>query len=295
MIEFDFSLTRPAQGGHAFSLAMDGEIAAGDFVTLFGASGAGKSTLLRLMAGLETPTRGRLVVDGELWLDTERGVSLPVQSRAIGLVFQDYALFPNMSVRENLRFAAGKNQDSWVAELLEITGLATLAERLPAMLSGGQKQRVALARALARKPRLLFLDEPLSALDLSLRLKLQQELLQLHQRFDLTTVLVSHDLSEVFRLSNRVLVCESGRIVKHGTPQALFLEHAVAGNRLTLSAELIAKRQSDVVWIMTLLVGQDLIEVIATADEAARFAPGDRVAFGASTFGASLSPAAPRA
>lgn len=286
MIEFDFSLKH----GAGFALEMAGRFDTGQLAALFGPSGAGKSTLLRLLAGLARPERGRLVVDGEVWFDSTAGIDKPVQQRAIGMVFQDYALFPNMSVRGNLLYAAGKHEHGWVDELLEMTGLAALAERRPGALSGGQQQRVALARALARKPRLLLLDEPLSALDTELRHHLQQEIASLHRRFGLSTLLVSHDVGEVYRLADQVLLCEHGRIVRQGTPQALFLERALAGSRLTLSAELLAKRQSDVVWIMTLLVGQDIVEVMASAEEAQRFHPGDRLALATNTFGALLMP-----
>jgi molybdate transport system ATP-binding protein len=286
MIEFEFTL----EHGRSFALNMAGGFASGQLVTLFGPSGAGKSTLLRLLAGLATPSSGRLVVDGEVWFDSTAGINKPAQQRAIGMVFQDYALFPNMSVRENLLFAAGKREQTWVEELLELTGLSALAGRRPSALSGGQQQRVALARALARKPRLLLLDEPLSALDAGLRLRLQQEIASLHRRFGLTTILVSHDVAEVYRLAEQVLLCEHGRIVRQDTPQAVFMQRALSGNRLTLSAELLAKRQSDVVWIMTLLVGQDIVEVMASAEEAQRFAPGDRLALATNTFGALLMP-----
>lgn len=287
MIEFDFSLKRR----DGFALEMAGQFNSGQLVALFGPSGSGKSTLLRLLAGLETPECGRLVVDGEVWFDSAAGINKPVQQRAIGMVFQDYALFPNMSVRDNLLFAAGRKEQAWVDKLLQLTGLTELAGRRPGALSGGQQQRVALARALARKPRLLLLDEPLSALDTSLRHHLQQEIAALQRRFGLSTVLVSHDVAEVYRLTQRVLLTEHGRITRQDTPQAVFMQRALSGNRLTLSAELLAKRRSDVVWIMTLLVGQDIVEVMASEDEAQQFAPGDRLALAPNTFGALLMPA----
>jgi len=293
MIEFDLTLSRQGRsGGSAFTLSMAGQIGDGEFLTLFGASGVGKSTLLRLIAGLEKPCSGSLVVDGETWCDTARGVHKPPQQRTVGFVFQDYALFPAMSVRDNVAYAAGRGESAWVGELLELTRLSGLADRKPHELSGGQQQRVALARALARRPRLLLLDEPLSALDLSLRLKLQQELQALHQRFGLTTILVSHDLSEVFRLSNRVMVCEHGRIVRHGHPRDVFIGQAPSRDRLSLSGELLAKRRSDVVWILTLLVGQDIVEVIATDEEADALEPGARLAISTRAFSPLLMPTA---
>ncbi|MBN2722283.1 MAG: ATP-binding cassette domain-containing protein, partial [Campylobacterales bacterium] len=150
----------------------------GEFLTLFGLSGAGKTTLMRMIAGLEIPDNGRIEVDGEVWFDSELKINLPPQKRSVGFVFQDYALFPTMNVRQNLLFAAENNsQRKYVDTLLEMIELTSLSERLPATLSGGQKQRVALARALVRHPKILLLDEPLSALDPAMRQKLQDELM----------------------------------------------------------------------------------------------------------------------
>ena len=173
----------------------------GELITLFGPSGAGKTTLLRIMAGLVQPDSGHLEVDGEVWFDSDKKINLPPQQRGIGFMFQDYALFPNMTVEENLAFAQDEKDNSRITELIDTFGLNEFRKRKPAGLSGGQKQRVALARALARKPNLLLLDEPLSALDASMRTSLQDEIAHAHQLFGATTLLVSHDMNEVFRLS----------------------------------------------------------------------------------------------
>ena len=261
-------------------LEIDTRIDKGDFVTLFGPSGAGKTTILRMLAGLTLPDSGKIVVNGKTWFDAQRRINLPPQKRAIGFVFQDYALFPNLSVRENIAYAVGKNEVRWVNELLDLTDLGALRDRLPSMLSGGQKQRVALARAIARKPALLLLDEPLSALDLELRSQLQNELTSLHQRFGLTTLLVSHELGEIFRLSHKVLRLEEGRIVQTGTPAEVFLQKRLAG-KLNLHAQVLSIRQEDVVYVVSLLIGQDVIDVIASNDEVAGLHQGDRVAVSA--------------
>ncbi|HYD81692.1 MAG TPA: ABC transporter ATP-binding protein [Paucimonas sp.] len=255
----------------------------GGFVTLFGPSGAGKTTLLRMLAGLTPPDAGRIVVDGECWFDAERRIDLPPQRRSIGFVFQDYALFPNLTVRENIAYALGKGRGEWIEELLESTALQGVRDRLPQTLSGGQKQRVALARALARKPKLLLLDEPLSALDLGLRTQLQDQIAQLHRRFGLTTLLVSHDLGEVFKLSQRVLRIEHGAIVQSGTPAELFLQQRLGG-RINLRAQVLAIRREDVVFIVSLLLGQDIVEVIATNDDIEAVEVGDFVEIAAKAF-----------
>ncbi|WP_136417588.1 ABC transporter ATP-binding protein [Herbaspirillum sp. ST 5-3] len=282
MIDIALVKTLRSSSGQ-LDLAVDAVIADGCFVTLFGASGAGKTSILRMIAGLTEPDGGRIVVNGQVWFDADRRISLAPQKRAIGFVFQDYALFPNLSVRENVAYAASKDDGAWVDELLDLTGLANLQHRLPDTLSGGQKQRVALARAVARRPTLLLLDEPLSALDASLRSQLQDDLLRLHQGLGLTTLLVSHDIGEVFKLSQRVLKLEGGRIVQSGTPSEVFLQQRVAG-KLNVHAQVLALRREEVVCIVSLLIGQDIVEVIASDDEIEGLREGDTVSVSAKAF-----------
>ena len=219
----DFHLTKAlhtAAGPRPLDVALT--IAPGELLALTGPSGAGKTTLLRLLAGLAVPDGGYLTVEGHDWYRQQPRRWLPPQRRPLGFVFQDYALFPNMTVRENVAFAAENLVDKkqLVSDLLATLELAELAERRPAQLSGGQQQRVALARALARRPRLLLLDEPLSALDLPTRLRLQAALAEVHRRFELTTILISHDPAEIARLATRVVELDLGRVVRVGPPAA---------------------------------------------------------------------------
>jgi molybdate transport system ATP-binding protein len=280
----DIALTRTLHSASGpLQLDVQTSIEAGSFVTLFGPSGAGKTSILRMLAGLSNPDRGKIRVNGVTWFDSDKRINLSPQKRSIGFVFQDYALFPNLTVRENVAYAADKNEPRWVDELLGLAGLASLQHRLPGALSGGQKQRVALARAIARKPAILLLDEPLSALDIELRSQLQDDLARLHQRFGLTTLLVSHDVGEVFKLSQRVLRLEGGRIVQSGTPAAVFLQRRVAG-KLNLRAQVLAVRHEEVVHIVSLLIGQDIIEVIASDDEVAGLRHGDFISVSAKAF-----------
>lgn len=191
----------------------------GELVTLYGPSGAGKTTMLRMLCGLSKPDKGTISVEGETWFDAEKKINLKPQRRNIGIVFQDYALFPNMTVKQNLAYALEKNQShGLIDELLELMELTNLHDKKPELLSGGQRQRVALARALVRKPKILLLDEPMSALDTALRLKIQDHISKVHTQYNLTTVLVSHDILEVIRLSQRVLVIEHGTIIRNGSP-----------------------------------------------------------------------------
>lgn len=289
MIELDIRKKLFSVHGE-FTLDLQLSIENGELVTLFGESGAGKTTLLRCLSGLTQPDEGSIRVRRETWFDSARGIDLAVQRRRAGFVFQDYALFPNMSVRGNLEFAQRKGASPQrVADLIEMMKLGELQHRRPDSLSGGQRQRVALARALAAEPELLLLDEPFSALDHEARQRLQDELLHLQRRFSLTTVLVSHDVGEAYKLSRRVAVLEHGRIARIGTPAEIF-GGAHAGGKFSFAGEVLAVEPTDVVFAVTLLVGNQVVRVIATADEARHLKPGGRVMLLSKAFNPVLLP-----
>ncbi len=194
----------------------------GEFVTLLGPSGCGKSTLLRMIGGFEEPTRGRILLDGQ---DVTH---VPPSKRAVNMVFQDYALFPHLSVGKNVGYGlrvAGMPRREVREKALEALALVGLEDRFdaaPHMLSGGQRQRVALARAIVRRPKVLLLDEPLSALDANLREQMQVELKALHTKMGLTFILVTHDQTEALTMSDRIVVMRGGKIVQMGSPVDLY-------------------------------------------------------------------------
>ena len=222
MITFDLHKKLKAPTGN-LELNVNAAMGKGQFTSIYGHSGAGKTSILRMLAGLMKPDSGRIEVDGEIWFDSNEKINLPPQKRKIGFVFQDYALFPNMSVMGNLKFAANKNQNSTIIdEIIEVMELGGLINRNPLVLSGGQQQRVALARALIRKPQLLLLDEPLSALDNEMRIKMQDYILNVHQNYDLNTILVSHQLSEVIKMSDYIVILENGKVIKEGKASDIF-------------------------------------------------------------------------
>jgi ABC-type Fe3+/spermidine/putrescine transport system ATPase subunit len=205
--------------------AVDGlslDIRPGEFLTLLGSSGSGKTTLMRMIAGVEPCTSGRIYIDGRDVTDE------PARTRGVGMVFQQYSLFPHMSVAENIGYGLSikglsKAQiEARVAEMLALIRLPEIADRRPSQLSGGQQQRVALARALATAPSILMLDEPLGALDLKLRRQLQSELKRIHAETAATFLFVTHDQEEALALSDRIAVMRAGRIEQIDTPTQLY-------------------------------------------------------------------------
>jgi iron(III) transport system ATP-binding protein len=207
---------------------VDLRITRGEFVCFLGPSGCGKTTLLRIIAGLETPSAGRL------WQDGREITALPPAGRDYGIVFQSYALFPNLTVADNVAYGLVNRREpktrvrARVAELLSMVGLPGVEARYPAQLSGGQQQRIALARALATSPGLLLLDEPLSALDAIVRVRLRQEIKALQRHLGVTTIMVTHDQEEALSVADRIVVMNHGVIEQVGTPMEVYREPATA-------------------------------------------------------------------
>ncbi|MBZ8185827.1 sulfate/molybdate ABC transporter ATP-binding protein [Campylobacter coli] len=263
MIKIDIKLPINTAKGKK-QLELNTCLKANEITAIFGESGAGKTTLLKIIAGLIKPEFGRIEVGDELWFDTQKNVNLAIQKRKIGFVFQDYALFPNMSVKENISYAATSKQKA--EELLNLMNLENLAKIYPKNLSGGQAQRVALARALAREPQILLLDEPLSALDFKMRSFLQDELVKILQHFKITTLLVSHDLAEIYKLSHRILELSDGKIIKDARTNEFFTSSNLSA-KLRLSATLLEMKKSDILVIFTLLLNQDIVKITLSEEE----------------------------
>ena len=277
------NIHKTLQGSHGpMPLKVDITIKEHTFVALAGKSGSGKTTMLRILAGLET-AKGTINVNGELWQSSK--ISLATQKRGIGFVFQDYALFENMSIQQNLLYV---NKDKKLANhLLEMTELSTLKDRLPRTLSGGQKQRVSLCRAFMNRPKLLLMDEPLSALDPFMRTKLQHDILKLHREFGTTTIMVSHDPSEIYRLAERVITLEQGEIKHDGSPKTTLLQ-TQGSQKFSLTGELLDIIKADVIHIAVIAIGQQIVEVVLDASEAKKFHIGDTVRVSTKAFAPSV-------
>ncbi len=277
MLKIDINKKLYGSNGE-MNLKINLKIAQGDFVALTGLSGSGKTTLLRILAGLEDAS-GVIKINDKIWLDNKK--ILAPQKREIGFVFQDYALFSNMSVENNLLFV--KKDRELANYLLKITELSQLKNRLPNSLSGGQKQRVSLCRALMNKPKLLLMDEPLSALDPAMRTKLQNEILTLHKEFKTTTIMVSHDPSEIYRLSNRVIVLNQGKIIDDGDAKKVLLK-TNGSQKFSFEGELLDIIKVDVIYIAIISIGQQLVEVVVSTNEAKSLKIGNIISVGTKAF-----------
>ncbi|MCW5515985.1 ABC transporter ATP-binding protein [Muriicola sp. Z0-33] len=283
MIELDIGKKLRAAEG-IMHLKLNTVIEKGQLITLYGESGAGKTSTLRMLAGLMKPDSGKIIVNGRTWFDAENKISLSPQKRKIGYVFQDYALFPNMTVRENLEFALPKGEsDHIIAELINIIELEALQDIKPDKLSGGQKQRVALARALVQQPEILLLDEPLAALDNKIRLKLQDYILDAHRHLNLTTILISHDIGEIIKLSSKLYILENGKIIQQGHPEEVFMNRRISG-KFKFTGEVLKIEQEEVVYIVTVLIQSDLVKVIVQEPEIRNLKIGDKVVVASKAF-----------
>ena len=250
----------------------------GEFLAIKGESGSGKTTLLRIIAGLER-AKGEIKVDNEIWQDENN--FLPPQKREIGYVFQDFALFPNMNVLQNLLYV--RKDIDFAMYLLKLSGIENLKDRFPNTLSGGQKQRVALCRALMRKPKILLLDEPFSALDEKRREDLSEKLYLFHKKFNLTTIMVSHSSSEIYKLADNMLELKYGKQIKYADAKELLI-NSKTSEKFSIKGQIIDIIKADIVNIAVVSIGNNIVECVISQNEAKNLKIGDNVLLSTKAF-----------
>jgi len=243
------------------------DVPRGKITALFGPSGAGKSSILRLISGLEIAEDGSISNGNETWFDKAKGINLHPQQRSVGFVFQDYALFPHMTVEKNVVYGI---KEKWrmkeIKDLIAIAGLSGYELHYPAQLSGGQKQRVSLIRAIARKPDILLLDEPFSALDWQTRIQLQEDVKNIIKQFNVTTLYVTHEVTEVYKLANNVIVLESGKEVKRGTPEEVFLGKRLS-TRVQVTGKVVGIEHDSIMASVTILHADQFFKTLIDTEE----------------------------
>ena len=252
----------------------------GSFTVLYGPSGSGKTSILRMFAGLLKPDSGRIIVNQNTWYDSSLKINWKTKDRNLGFVFQDYALFPNMTVIENLNYARKKGDGSGQTEqILELVQLKDLENSKPQVLSGGQQQRLALARALVQKTDILLLDEPLAAQDIEMREQLQTHLKKIHEEREVTVIMVSHDVSEIMELADKVIILEHGKPLREGRPHDVFTsKYDKMGFKL--KGEVIELVQEGSLYWLKVLIGKDLIELKVNEEQGKSFKVGDQLEIG---------------
>ncbi len=268
---------------NGFRLDTAFEVPHGVITALFGPSGAGKSTILRIISGLEAADAGIITYGKDIWYDRTQRICLSPQQRSVGLVFQDFALFPHMTVKKNVAYGIKeKKRLNEINELLSLVGLSDYAHHYPAQLSGGQKQRVALIRALAMRPDLLLLDEPLSALDWETRRQLQEDLRRIVKQFQVTTLYVTHDITEVYKLADFVVIMDSGKVVKRGTPEEVFLGKRLS-TRIQIVGKVVGVERNPIMVAVTVMHGDQYFKTLIDTEELDRLnlKIGDDVVIGA--------------
>ncbi|MEQ9443136.1 MAG: ATP-binding cassette domain-containing protein [Cyclobacteriaceae bacterium] len=266
----DITLQKKLRGGKDFfQLDISFQAPAGGILAIMGPSGAGKTSILKMIAGLLQPDHGRIEINEQRWFDSNQRINIRPQHRSIGYVFQEYALFPNMSVRDNLQYALAPRQSpGLIDEVLELMHIQNLQQQKPIALSGGQQQRVALARAIVRRPQILLLDEPFAALDKSMRTKLQNDLIAIHRQYQTTTLLVSHDPTEIARMADEVIVLSNGAVIQQGKPSSVL----ASGTNTLLEGEVLSIDQNTLT-----IVSKNSISTLQVTDASSQYEIGDSI------------------
>ena len=288
MIEVDICKRLESAEG-TFELVVQCSLLPGRINSFFGKSGVGKTSLLKMLAGLMKPDEGQISVNGKLWFHSEKGINIRPQDRQLGFVMQNSGLFPHMTLKENIVFAQPNGAKlEEVQQLLEDFGLIKLQDEKPHRLSGGQTQLAVLAQSLARKPQILLLDEPLSALDAKMRRQMQIYILKTQNKQLLSTILVSHDVREVIKLADEGFLIEQGKVINHGSPKDLFFPN-LDKNIFQMTGEVIEIGPFNESNTLLVLVGDRLVKITSTESEVQQLCIGDLIVMSHQTFQPSIS------
>lgn len=268
----------------SLKLSYDLKIEDNNIISVFGKSGSGKTTFLRILAGLTNPSKGYIIINNEVWFDLEKNINISSQNRNVGFVFQESSLFPNMTIKENLLFALQKDKNTdFMNRLIDIAEISSLLNRYPENISGGQKQRVALIRALIKKPVLLLLDEPFSALDIEMRLNLQELLTKIFNEYRIPVFFVTHDISEALKISDKILILEYDSTAKVKNTNDFFKKQFLSGKHQSIG-EIIDMHKNDIFWIVSILTGSTSTKVVISEEEALQLKLNDRVIVSSKAF-----------
>lgn len=266
----------------SFELKLQLQCRKNSFTVISGPSGSGKTTLLNMIAGLMKPDHGHIYFDSVPWYKGKQYIS--PQERPVGLVFQDYSLFPHLTVEEQIKLVKPKHVDaSEITKLLEALEIEKLAAQKPGQLSGGQQQRAAIDRTLIQRPKVLLLDEPLAAVDRKLRLKLQEFIQKVHQEYELTTLMVTHDVAEAIRLADQIIELDKGQVLRSGTPSQVFGHQELSG-KFQFKGIVLEIAEDEVLQIATVLVEKQLIKVVLSDTENDEIKVGDEVIVASKAF-----------
>lgn len=263
--------------GTPFEMDFKIELEEGIIHVVTGKSGAGKTSFLRLIAGLLHADHGELKVKGDVWYHSDKKINVKPQQRSIGMLFQDYALFPHLTVMENLKMGLSKSESKEISkELLQLFEIDQLLDRAPETLSGGQQQRVALARALVGKPSILLLDEPLNAIDFKLRFKLQEILKRIQREYQFTIIMVSHDQAEMIKVADQIVEIEDGKIKRKGSVSDLYSIDQW-NNQFSFIGEVISIQKQGISFLINILIGNNAVKVIGSPEIVKTLKAGDQV------------------
>lgn len=274
MIQVDIQKQLNGASGN-FTLDLKATFQPNKLYAVFGESGCGKTTFFKMLSGIVNPDSGIIIHNNQTLFDKTKKINIPTWKRNIGFVFQNYALFPHLSVYKNIIFGLDKAMQSQVDSLIELLNLAKLCDKKPKNLSGGQAQKVALARSILQNPKILLLDEPFSGLDQNAKNTLQQELKNTLKHFDFTTFLISHDITEVFLLADQVFMLENGAFLRQGTPQEVFLTQQSGENKVY--GKILSIKKQDSLAIMQVLIQQTIFKIVLQ-NPCKDFAIGDCIA-----------------